>query len=46
MADVDVVVVGAGRTHWAGAEVAQQWSGYMERCHPVGQAADEILAEV
>lgn len=36
-----------GRIHWAGAEVAQQWSGYMDGAIRSGrQAADEILADV
>lgn len=35
-----------GRIHWAGAEMAQQWSGYMDGAIRSGrQAADEVLAD-
>ncbi len=34
-----------GRIHWAGAETAQEWSGYMDGAITSGRrAADEILA--
>ncbi|MFD6197882.1 flavin monoamine oxidase family protein [Mycobacteriaceae bacterium NPDC060252] len=35
-----------GRIHWAGAEMAQQWSGYMDGAIRSGrQVADEVLAK-
>ena len=36
-----------GVIHWAGAETAEVWNGYMDGAIRSGQrAADEILAEV
>jgi len=34
----------AGRIHWAGAESAPQWNGYMEGAVRSGEAAAEAVA--
>jgi monoamine oxidase len=34
----------AGRIHWAGAECAPQWNGYMEGAVRSGEAAADVVA--